>query len=141
MGNAFVGRIEASRRRKYQMKLNEMTTEERSLLLYIETCSVDYGGLVNYQHINDDDRKILKQWDEGGFISFSRITFDSLQLLKDKNNSNLVHLSEEAWNLAHKERRARSARMSKKSPYRDLITTKTKNASFAEMENTAEATS
>lgn len=114
------------------MELEKMTKDERSLLLYIETCAVDQGGLVRNQKINDDDREILKKWDKQGFISFSRITWASLKLLVDKHESDLVRLSEEAWKLAHEERRARSVRMSSKSPYCDLITTKTKNANFIE---------
>lgn len=112
--------------------LDEMTRDERSLLLYIETCAVDYGGLVNSLRINQVDREILKRWDADGFISFSRITFKSLELLQDKNCTNLVRLSEDAWKLAHEERRARNVRMSNKSPYKDLITTKTKNLKFLE---------
>ncbi len=113
-------------------KLEEMTVEERSLLLYVETCAVDYGGLVHCQRINEADREILKRWDSEGFLSFSRITFKSLGILKDKHHTDLVRLSEEAWALAHEERRARSARMSNKSPYKDLITTKTKRANMVE---------
>jgi hypothetical protein len=119
------------------MLLNEMNCDERSLLLYIETCAVDNGGLVHSQRINEADREILKRWNDEGFISFSRITFKSLQLLKDKHYTDLARLSEEAWKLAHEERRARSVRMSNKSPYCDLITTKTKRAEFVEMAEAA----
>lgn len=108
------------------MLLSEMNYDERNLLLYIETCAVDNGGLVHYRRINDADRKILKRWNEEGFISFKRIKNLNLELLRDKNYTDLVRLSEEAWKLAHEERRARSVRMSNKSPYCDLITTKTK---------------
>lgn len=112
------------------MKLDDLSKDERNLLLYIETCAVDYGGLVHSQRVNEDDREILKRWNESGFVSFSRITFASMQLLNDKCNTDLVRLSEDAWKLAHEERRARSVRMSSKSPYRDLITTIVKNAIF-----------
>ncbi len=114
--------------------LEDMTVDERSLLLYVETCAVNYGGLVHCQRINADDREILKRWDSEGFLYFSRITLKSLQLLQDKHYTELVRLTEEAWTLAHEERRARSVRMSNKSPYRDLITTKTKRANMVEAE-------
>lgn len=117
------------------MKLSEMTKDERSLLLYIETCAVDNGGLVHCQKINTEDREILKRWDKDGFVSFSRITFKSLELLVNKHCTDLVRLSEDAWILAHEERRTRAARMSAKSPYCDLITTKTKRADFIEAED------
>jgi hypothetical protein len=117
------------------MKLEEMTREERSLLLYLESCSVDYAGLVHCQKVNEDDITILKKWDESGFVSWSRITFNSLQLLIDKHRTTLVRLSEEAWALAHQERRNRSIRMASQVPYCNLITTKTKNAIFVEGPN------
>lgn len=31
------------------MKLEELTKDERSLLLYIETCAVDYGGKEKFE--------------------------------------------------------------------------------------------
>jgi RecB family endonuclease NucS len=117
------------------MNLEEMSKDERSLLLYIETCVVDYAGLIHSLKINEDDRTLLKKWDESGFISWSRITFKSLQLLSDKHRSTLVRLSEEAWTLAHQERRNRALRMTSQKPYCDLITTKTKNAVFVEGSN------
>jgi hypothetical protein len=86
--------------------------------------SVDYGGLVNNQRINEEDIKTLKRWDEQGFIFYSRLTWDSVQLLYDKNNTDIVYLSEEAWKLAHEERRERSMRMRSKKPICDLVTTK-----------------
>jgi len=106
------------------MKLSEMSKDERSILLYIECCAVDYGGLVDARKINKEDLEILKSWDKSGFVSFNRIGFDSLQTLVDKNKSYLVALSEDAWKFAHEERRARNVRMASKSPYCDLITTK-----------------
>jgi hypothetical protein len=111
-------------KRENEMKLSEMSKDERSNLLYIECCAVDQGGLVDARKINDEDLEILRSWDAKGFITFSRISFDSLQLLVDKNKSYLVTLSEGAWKLAHEERRARSKRMASKSPYCNLVTTK-----------------
>jgi len=119
------------------MLLSEMTYDERNLLLYLESVSVDYGGLVHSQRINDDDRKVLKNWDEQGFISYSRLTLPSIGTLHDKHNTSLVYLSEEAWSLAHEERRARNLRMRSKPPICNLITTKTKRAEFVEMAEAA----
>ena len=114
------------------MKLNEMSATERSLLLYVESVSTEYAGLVDASHINADDIEILKRWDKDGFISYSRITYRSLQTLVNKHKTSIVALSESAWLLAHEERRARNLRMKSKAPYKDLITTKTKNAAFVE---------
>lgn len=109
------------------MLLSEMSKDERSLLLYLESVSVDSGGLVNCRLINDADRDTLKMWDEQGFISYSRLTWDSLKSMLDKNNRGLVVLSEEAWRLAHGERRARNARLCAKPPVCNLVTTKMAN--------------
>ncbi|MGD7036156.1 hypothetical protein [Methylotuvimicrobium buryatense] len=43
------------------MKFDDMTKNEKRLLLYLETCSVDHGGLVHTQHMNSDDMQIAKQ--------------------------------------------------------------------------------
>lgn len=115
-----------------QYTLDGMTKSERSLLLYIESVSVDYAGLVHNQRINADDRIILKRWHDEGFIFFSRIQWDSIQTLHDKHNTDLVRLSETAWKLAHEERRARAIRMMSKEPYCSLKTTHTLNAEWKE---------
>lgn len=110
------------------MELEKMSRDERSLLLYIETCATDEAGLIDSRKVNEDDIEILKEWDETGFISYSRLTWNSIQKLSSHYHTSRVFLSEDAWKLAHEERRARNKRMSGKSPYKDLITTKTKNS-------------
>ena len=90
------------------MILSEMSKDERSLLLYIESVSVEYGGLIDSRKINVGDREILERWDQSGFISYSRLTWASIQTLHNKHCTDLVYLSEEAWRLAHEERRARA---------------------------------
>jgi hypothetical protein len=106
------------------MNLNDMSKDERSLLLYIESVAVDNAGLIDNRKINDEDRQILGEWDKKGFIFWSRITWESLQKLTNHYTSTIVRLSNDAWTLAHEERRARNIRMSEKSPYSDLVTTK-----------------
>jgi hypothetical protein len=89
------------------MKLSEMTTTERSLLLYLETRVVDYGGRVNQKHMNSDDRTILDRWVESKFVSFGRIIVAD----HNRDGTHWVRLSGDAWDLAHMERLARGARM------------------------------
>ncbi|MEE9158957.1 MAG: hypothetical protein V3U60_11285 [Gammaproteobacteria bacterium] len=88
------------------MNLSDMSRDERSLLLYLETCAVDLCGRVDGCHMNEDDFDIAKGWNESGFVSFGRI------VIKDHNRQggNWAELSEDAWELAHKERRARQER-------------------------------
>lgn len=97
--------------------LKNMSKDERSLLLFLETRAVDYGGRVNAKHMNDDDFKIAERWTKEGFISFGRIKFKHI----NSDGANSVNLSEEAWKLAHEERKERFKRLWLK---RTWITTK-----------------
>ena len=99
------------------MELEHMTREEKSLLLYLETQAVDYGGKIQSVRMNADDHTIATRWKDVGFIQFGRIAF------KDIDNStgnyprtHWVVLSEEAWRLAHEERRVRCQRIMEKMP-------------------------
>jgi hypothetical protein len=104
--------------------LSDMTKEERSLLLFLETQLVDHAGRVNVDHINDNDFRIAERWTEEGFITFKRRPLKEIQ----KESKKIAHLwtrtsrptrvcrfSDEAWRLAHEERKARAARCEYKS--------------------------
>ena len=86
--------------------LDTMTSDERNLLLYLETRAVDYGGIVDTKHMNKEDMEIAEKWDKEGFVKFGHIKFHSITV-----GTHWCELSEEAWNLAHTERRARCKRM------------------------------
>lgn len=86
------------------MKLN--SREERSLLLYFETCAVDLSGRVDARRMNVNDFAIAKRWNEEGFISFGRIASAD----HNRQGGHWVELSEEAWTKAHLERRVRHDR-------------------------------
>lgn len=88
--------------------LADMSKDERSLLLYLETRAVDHGGLVATPQMNADDYAILDRWKESGFVRSGRLTHASVEKLQ--GSTHWVRLSEEAWKLAHEERRARHER-------------------------------
>ena len=90
------------------MKLRDMNKDERSLLIYLETCMVDNRGRVDQRKLNDDDRHIMEIWKQTGFIFTGRIRIDNYMT---SMGANWVELSPEAWTLAHEERQARSVRM------------------------------
>lgn len=96
-----------------EKKLSEMTKDERSLILFFESASVDYGGRLNTAHMNADDMKIAKDWTSEGFVTFSRIA--SKFLCSDKTHS--VVLSEDAWRIAHEERKERFNRLYSKKTW------------------------
>lgn len=96
--------------------LTTMTKDERSLLLFFEVACVDQSGGLNTQHMTADDMEIAKRWDSEGFIGFGRIN-SAIVFNGDrpKTATHWITLSDEAWELAHKERRARSNRIQQNS--------------------------
>lgn len=95
------------------MNLEQMTRDERSLLLYLECCCVDYEGLIDVRKMNKEDIEIAKRWNEAGFITFGRVSAKSI-FSGSAKKSHCCTLSPEAWNLAHRERIARFERNYKK---------------------------
>ena len=90
----------------------ELTTrEEKSLLLYFETQAVDYGGTFEGVRMNADDFAIAKRWKDAGFVHFGRIAFHDVKRSGGLARDHWCVLSEEAWKLAHAERRARCDRV------------------------------
>ena len=92
---------------KLRQRLDKLTREERSTLLYLESCMVDYGGRWHYKRTNEDDREIMMKWQKKGWLNFGRI------VLKDGNKDGLhwVRLGPRLLKLAQAERRARIDRM------------------------------
>ena len=93
--------------------LDTMTRDERNLLLFFETQAVDHGGLVDLKQrrgqvgiMNKEDFDIAKKWNEEGFVKFGRIKFHSII-----EATHWCELSDEAWGIAHAERKARCTRI------------------------------
>lgn len=117
------GMRELHHRRNDMKTLEKMTKDERSLLLYLESRAVDQGGLVDTRHMNSDDIKIAQKWDEEGFIKYGRVCFKDAQRLSNpglggKKNTAWVELSDEAWLVAHAERKERALRMWEKRSWK-----------------------
>lgn len=86
----------------------ELTKDDRSLLLYLESRAVDNSGAVHTQHMNADDMAIAEKWNADGFVSFGRIASEYLPL--PSGSTHWCVLSEAAWQAAHDERQARAIR-------------------------------
>jgi len=87
-----------------------LNKDERTLLLFFETCLVDHNGKVATRHMNDIDREIAKKWTEEGFISFKRLP---LAEVEDKVTYALtykVRFSEQAFEITHTLRKERALR-------------------------------
>jgi hypothetical protein len=100
----------------------ELTKEEKSLVLFLETQAVDHSGLVNTSSMNGDDRTILARWIEEGFVASGRVCSESIEhwgLIKPNEVRCLwVRLSPEAWKAAHKERIERAERLWKRREWK-----------------------
>jgi hypothetical protein len=83
------------------------TIEERSLLVYFETCIVDNCGVVDGCRMIDNDFDIAKKWSERGYISFGRICSTDVRFAR----THWVEFSDKAWTDAHVERKQRAQRL------------------------------
>lgn len=88
----------------------KLMRKELSILLYVETRAVDYGGVLDGMHMNSDDIEILKRWDEAGFVRFGRIALTDVKSTPTSCKCYWCDLSDEAWTVAHRERKARAMR-------------------------------
>lgn len=102
--------------KKNTTKLDELTKDERSLLLYLESVSVDNRGCVDTRKMNTADGEILERWAEERFVECGRIAAHSLDKAPP-NRCWWVTLSQPAWRAAHQERRARAERMWKERQF------------------------
>jgi len=86
-----------------------MTRAERSLLLFLETQAVDYGGKVRSASMSDEDFEIARRWAEEGFIEFGRRPARAI-MRPGVKRFHWVRLSDRAWDLAHRLRKLRGLR-------------------------------
>jgi hypothetical protein len=84
------------------------TRESLSLLLYLETCAVDHGGIVDGRRMNADDYSIAERWNKEGYVSFERLKFSKDAV--SKGSTHVCALSDKAWVDVHTERRCRAER-------------------------------
>lgn len=101
-------------------KLDAMTREQRSILLYLEDCAVNKSGQVDDRCINAEEVAIVSKWKQKGFIEYGRIVIKDV----NKSGASWVKLSDGAFKLAHEERKARALRIWENKSYK---TTKEKD--------------
>lgn len=89
------------------INIETMTKVERSILLYAETCCVDYGGLLEGQRMNADDMAALKKFEEAGILEYGRIPFKLLGPLGSygRKPTHWITFTDAAWEVAHALRR------------------------------------
>lgn len=88
------------------MEKDTLTKNERSLLLFFETCMVDGCCLVDTRHMNEEDTRIAEAWTEQGYIYFGRLPIDAIVSAK----TYFVILLPEALQIAEELRKDRAMR-------------------------------
>jgi hypothetical protein len=86
-----------------------VTRDQRNVLLYVESCAVDYGGLLDNQYMNTADHDALKELAELGILTYGRIPGKLLGTFA-RSVTLWCDLTEAGWTLAHQLRRARAAK-------------------------------
>jgi len=98
-------------------KEREFTKDERSLLLYLETCLVDNAGRCESLRMNKEDFENIEKFKEEGLIRFGRIPWSEIEKLKKLYRSKYTHwvrFNERTWEIVWKLRKERSERMIEK---------------------------
>ena len=84
-----------------------MSKDEKSLLLFLETRGVDYGGRINIKHMNQEDMQIAERWSKEGFLEFGRIVIRN----HNSDGTHYVKIPDSTFMIAHKLRLERAKRM------------------------------
>ena len=99
---------------------------KNNLLMYLETCMVDYGGRFRWNKIGDDE-KFLEELKEEGLIGYSRLPLKEIEKHRyDLGSAGpfthiITMFTEDAWTRATELRRARAARLSRKEDKEKVI--------------------
>lgn len=87
-----------------------MTRDERSCLVYLETCAVDAGGLVEGVRMNGEDHAAIARFSAAGLLRFERIPSSLLGTGAKDSWTHIVELLPDGWALAHRLRQGRVKR-------------------------------
>jgi len=85
--------------------------DERSIMLYLECCATDHGGLCEGIRMNEKDHELIKQFKEKGWIEFfGRIPMKIMEVpsFVTKSHTHFVILTDLGWKAAQAFRRMRS---------------------------------
>lgn len=85
-----------------------MTKDERSIVLYLETCLVDAGGLVEGVRMNDADHEAIGRLSEAGLLRVYRIPAAMLGTGGNPRWTHIACFASAGWGLAHQLRRKRA---------------------------------
>ncbi len=100
--------------------IEALSKDEKNLLLYIETCVVDYAGTVEAVRMNEVDFEAAKTLEEKGLCSVRRLKIASIE--KRKGSRKPTHhaiLSDEGWVCAQRLRKEKAEMRSKRQKITD----------------------
>ncbi|MCM2546162.1 hypothetical protein [Burkholderia glumae] len=99
---------------KPAIDIETLTKDERSMMLYAESCCVDYSGLLEACRMNNEDMAALRRFQEAGLLTFGRVPAKLLGQLASygRKPTHWVTLSESGWNFAWTLRLRRSKQVS-----------------------------
>lgn len=103
------------------MTPDTMTKDQKSVLLYAETCAVDKGSLLEGVRMNEADHEALRVLQEMGFLKYGRIPYRLIEERPSWFQSNPTHwvkITDAGWALASACRKARSSHL---GPYSDAV--------------------
>ncbi len=89
------------------------TKDDESLLIYLETCAVDFGR-GGGEKMNAEEIVIARLWSESGYIGFGRLPSHMLREGRRSGDTHWVKLSPEAYADAARLRMERGQRNKKK---------------------------
>ena len=94
------------------MENKNMTKDDKSLLLYLESRAVDNDGKIDSRKMNAIDDGIAKCWDEAGFIVYRRMPAKTFMHKRGHafRSTHYVMLSQRAREMAHTLREMKEAR-------------------------------
>jgi len=91
---------------------------KNNLIMYLETCMVDHGGMFRWNKIGDDETFLEELVDEG-LIAYQRLPVREIEAMRynlgpaGPFDHVITVFTEEAWVKAIELRRARASRLSK----------------------------
>lgn len=88
----------------------DLTRDELSLLLFLETRCVDHGGAVTAGNMNKADIETAQRWNARGFVLFGRLEVADWMGVGQRRCSHWCRLSKMAWAVVAMERKARAER-------------------------------
>lgn len=84
--------------------------DDKSMLVYAETCVVDHGGLLEGQRMNEADLKAMLKFEREGLAKSGRIPARLLgQFPGQRKPTHWIKFTDFGWEVAHALRRERGA--------------------------------